>query len=203
MIALLAASLTFAQAAVADYFPTQPGTKWTYETTLDSMKLKAISVDEVLPHIEIDGKLAIPFTTSDNAGPLEKRFYRIEGDTVYIVAYNQKEPLVTPHPILKVDTKKVQWEFSGGTIYRGDLIPLTMKGQSTPKGKRKILDEQRECIELVLEAEMEVIPGRFQRVKQTMIYAKGLGLVEMETQDTVDRNTIKSKMKLIKFEAPK
>lgn len=201
MISIFAAAIGLYQASAAEFFPSTPGIKWTYEQSTGT--ISSVYVDEIVQPVQINGKDAITIVSTEDTHVIDRRYYMIDNDTVNLVAYDPKKPLTTPHPILKTATKKLEWTFSGYTPVQNEPTPIKMKGLSTPKGKRKYLGEDHECLEVILEAEIELLPGQFLRVRQVATYAKGLGLVEMDTEEKVGKNTKKSKLKLLKFEASK
>lgn len=207
MIVTLIASLSLIQdpapyrSAVEDYFPTKPGTKWTYEQSVG--KYSSIYVDEVLPPTDIQGKPAITIGTHDEDGVIQRRYYSIVGNTVNLLGYDPKKPLKDPHPILKFDTNKSEWQFSGLTPFLNDPVPIRMKGTCVSKGRKNVLGDQLDCIEVVLDADIEGVPGKVLKMKQIAIYAKGVGLVEMDSEEKIGNNVKKFKAKLIRFETPK
>lgn len=195
---LLSISLLWNPAVEAsDFFPLIPGTKWEYreETKFSSHTY----LDEVLPAVEIGGRSAYPIQTSEDGKTLETVFYRASTDVIEIVAYDEKKPLPSPRPLFKVGKGKSTWEYRGTTPFYEDLVPLEVKGESTAKGRRKLFGNDADCIEVKFEAQLMAAPGMVLKSNQTAIYAKGIGLVEMQEKTTVDRKSEERKLKLVSF----
>ena len=180
-----------------DYFPLVTGTKWTYRE--DSAFNPGDYVDEVKEPVEIGGQKCFPVETSLNKKLLETVYYSEAADTIFIVAYDPKKPLEAPRPLFKAGASKTKWEYTGLTPFMGQPIPIRVKGESTPRGIRKVLDREAECLEVRLEAQLGTDKEKFLVSKQTAIYAKGIGLVEMQEKATVARNTEERKLRLVEF----
>lgn len=180
---------------VAAYFPLTAGTRWTYEVS----GLNA-SVDLAKSSIEIEGKQAVPVVTLREGKEIDPRYYRIEGDTVYLVAFEPLKPLPSAHPILRVNEKRSVWTYNGHTQMHGALVPFSFKAQSNQKGKRNYFGKDRACIEVVMDAEIEVLPGQVIKYKQTTLFAADVGWVETKTRQTVDRKSQETTIRLVRFE---
>lgn len=200
MILTTLLSLTVVSTPIADaseFFPLVPGTKWEYR---EEGKFAAKSyLDEVLPAVEIGGEKAHPIQTSESGHPLDKVYYRATGDSVFIVAYDEKKPLSSPRPLFQLGGNRGKWEYRGTTPFYEDLVPLEVKGESSVKGKRKVLGKDVECLEVKFEARLLAAPGMAFQSNQTAIYAKGIGLIEMHEKTTVDRKSEERKLKLVSF----
>ena len=179
--------------SAADYFPVGAGTKWTYteETRYGSGKY----TDEAKAPIEFGADRAYPVERRQEGKVVDTVYYRIGGDTVSIVAYDPKYPLEVPRIVLKVGAGPQRWEYSGV----GTASHIKVKAVSTTKGKRSILGREAECLEVKVESILEVPDQRPLVSRQTSIYAKGVGLVEMQDKMTVDRKTEERKVKLVEF----
>lgn len=156
-------------------------------------------VDEVKEPVEIGGQKCYPVETSLDKKLLETVYYNEVGDTIFIVAYDPKKPLEAPRPLFKAGASKLKWDYAGLTPFMGSPIPIRVKGESVSKGIRKVLDRDVECIEVRLEAQLGSDKEKFLISKQTAIYAKGIGLVEMQEKATVARNTEERKLRLVEF----
>lgn len=205
LIALtLAASMLPASQSVApqvgDYFPLVPGTRWTYEER--SGRIAATSRDEVLEPVDVGGRPAFPIRTTVEGRVVDTRYYRIEGDQVVIVAFDPKAPLEVPQPVLRVGSGRTQWAFAGRIPFMGGPVPLELSGTSVPRGRRKVLGEDREVIEVSIDANFENDANTRLISRQTAIYAKGVGLVEMTERRTISRTTTETRYRLIRFEPP-
>ena len=194
---LILGVLTAPSLGAGDYFPLIPGTKWTYRE--ESAFMLGDYIDEVKESVEIGGQKCFAVETSLEKKLLETVYYSEVGDTIFIVAYDPKKPLEAPRPLFKAGTSKTKWEYTGFTPFMGQPIPIRVKGESIPKGIRKVLDREAECIEVRLEAQLGTDKEKFMISKQTAIYAKGIGLVEMQEKATVARNTEERKLRLVEF----
>ncbi|HRK22050.1 MAG TPA: hypothetical protein PLX06_09580, partial [Fimbriimonadaceae bacterium] len=137
----------------------------------------------------------LPADETDN----RRVYYRAEGDTVWIVAYDEKKPLPSPRPLFKVGTGKTNWEYRGTTPFYEDLVPLEVKGTAEAKGRRPAIGKSVECIEVKFEAQLMAAPGMVLKSNQTAYYGKGVGLLEMQEKTTVDRKSEERKLKLVSF----
>ncbi|MCB8933192.1 MAG: hypothetical protein H6534_07095 [Chthonomonadaceae bacterium] len=193
---LLAASILAPSAA--DYFPLVPGTKWHYEEHVG--KGVTIHLDEVLEPVDVGGHPATPIASSLNGHVYDTVYYRVVDDTVMLVAYDAKKPLELPVPILKVGDGRIRWEHVGETQLANEPAALSMKCESAPKGEREVLGRRVPVIELKVDASVGGSDMTGIRNRQTAIYAKGIGLVELKGEGTVGPRTTKFERKLVKFE---
>lgn len=183
--------------SVADYFPLKPGTKWVYREELRFMV--STYVDEVGEPVEISGEKAMPIITTRDGRNAETVYYRISGNVLYIVAYDPKKPLDPPRPVIKLGERKETWEYVGLTPFLRDPVPLKVKGEAAYVGRRKVLDREYDCLEVKFDAMMGRTTIDLVHSKQTALYAKGIGLVEMSASTTIDRNTDEGKLKLVEY----
>lgn len=201
MLVFAAIALGWAgQVSASEYFPLEPGVRWHYVERSEGRN--TTFVDEVKPPVKIAERTCVPIETRTEGKPYETRYYNVQGDTVLLVAYDPSSPLDPPIPILKLASHKTDWTYAGFTIMLTGSVPLEFKATGTPKGKRKILDVERECYEVVMDAKIDGGRGLSVRSVQIALYARGVGLVEMKQQTTVGTKTTESTTKLIKFEAP-
>jgi len=198
-VTLLIATAALAGTGVADYFPLKEGTKWHYHETGSGSP--QVVVDEALPAVQIGGKPSVPVETRMDGRSIEKRYYRIDGDTVYLVAYDAEQPLSLPIPILKLGDGRTTWTYAGKTMFLGGAVPLEFKAQAVPKGKRDVLGSDRECVEVTMEARIDGGGGMAVVSRQVSLFAAGVGLVEMKQRQTVAKNTSESTTKLVRIEA--
>ena len=196
MITLLLAA-TILPSTVGDYFPLVPGTKWTYEEKVGRMA--SVQQDEVLAPVEIGDHLTYPIASSLNGAVFDTLYYRVDANTVWLVAHEPKQPLALPIPVLKAGDSRLKWEHIGPTSLADEPAPMTMKCESSPKGMRDVLGKRLEVIELRIDATVGGA-GTAIRNTQTAIYAKGVGLVEMRGEGRVGKTTTKFERRLVKFE---
>lgn len=201
MIATLAALVLFQPVSVEDYFPLTVGTKWHYEI---EGQVSSSYVDEVVKTVTVNEKPSFAIFSKAGSTPIGFSAYRVEGDTVYVVAYDERRALPTPQPVLKVADKPVEWSYDGMTQVESQMVKLQYKAASAPKGKRKVLGEERDVVEVRMDATIYELKDLITtRVSQTILYAKGVGMYEMtDTSDFGGQKSVR-KVKLVRFEPPK
>lgn len=181
---------------VDDFFPLQPGTKWTYQEQGAPSEM----VDEVLEPVEMGGKKTTPIRTTISGSPLETRYFRIEGDTVFLVGTKADTPLPSPHPVLKIGDKESAWTFAGLTDAGKDGQGISFEAKTAPKGKKKLFGSDHACYEMVLNADVDQGAGVRLRVKQVTTYAEGIGWVEMKQTVTYNGQSRETVTRLVRFE---
>jgi hypothetical protein len=190
---LLLAGILASNEGVTDYFPVEPGTKWIYSSQSGNFT-ERVTV-EALATVTIGSVTAYPFLTRTDTLRPSTMYYTIEGSTVALIGYDPKRPFEQPRPILRMEGPKTQWEYRGFD----DAMPLHIKAQLERKGKRKILDREVDVVELKLDAVLGDSKSGM-RFKQQAFYGKGIGLAEMNDEQTVGRRKTKTTMKLVQFE---
>lgn len=186
-----------APSSISEYFPLALGTTWEYA------EQGMITRDRVAASEDVAGTPAIPVVSEIQGKEDHRTYYRLEGDTAYIVAFNAKKPLGTPIPVLKIGPGRTKWEFTGQSMLYNEPVPQSMKAESAPKGKRKVLDREVEVIEVKMNGMLGSNPGTAIKVNQVAYYAKGIGLIEMLSENTIGAQRSKSQLKLVRFEGPK
>lgn len=195
LLVCLAAAPTAADPT--DFFPLQPGNKWVYR---EEARFSVNTVqDEVLEPVEIGGLKAFPVESTQEGKVIETVYYRVAGDTIYIVAYDPKTPLDPPRPLFKLGERRETWDYVGLTPFLKDLVPIKVRGESAPKGKRKVLGQEVECLEVKFDAQLGRTTDDRVDVKQTSIYGKGIGAVEMTGKTLIGRESLNSKLTLLEF----
>jgi len=199
--AALALSLLSPTAStVADYFPMNPGDEWTYEDRSENNVQR--SEDLVESPILIKGRAATPISTRLDGAPAGIAYHAIDGDSVLIVAFDIKEPLEPPYPIIKCDeNRRGSWTYTGETSFMNEKASLALKGSTKPGRQVELMGEKRDTIEVRLEAVISVpeMPRAGLKNTQTAIYAKGIGLVEMKEVSEVGRRRQERTRKLVEY----
>jgi hypothetical protein len=185
------------QATAGDFFPLIPGTKWVYK--LSTGAGDAIFEDEVLAPVEIGGEKAFPICSRHEKRIVETIFYRDLGNAIVIVAYDPKLPLAEPRPVFKMGSAREKWTYEGRTPFMDGDIPIRLKGESSPVAKVRVLEKDVDGLKVVLEAELGNAREKFLVSKQTAIYARGIGLVEMQEKSTAGRKSDDKKLSLVEF----
>mgnify|MGYP005837200871 CR=1 FL=1 len=195
-LAALAIAATLATGA-GDFFPLVPGTRWVYQERTD--RQVNTYTDEVGPPVDIDGKPAFPIVSTQDGRTVDTVHYRVEGDSVLIVAYDPRRPLFNPRTVLKVGRGRATWRWEGGTPLLGADVPLKMSGSSQIIGKRDVLGVEREVLEVKLDGELQILPEQTARISQTALYARGVGLFEMRSRQTSGSRRSESVLRLVSF----
>lgn len=193
LTALLAAAAMAPAASAEDYFPLTAGSKWTYQ----NVSTGEVVVQETGPAIDIGGQQATPLWMRERGRRGETAYYRVDGDTVYIVAYDPKKPLKDPIPTLKVGTGKVKWAYSGSIPFEGGDAILSQSSEAVAK-KAKVLDVPTDVIEVKTDALVGGI-----KFKTTVLFAKGLGMVENSGETRFGKQLTRQVLRLTKFEPGK
>jgi hypothetical protein len=190
--------LTAMQAmTAADYFPTTPGLVRTYEHD----KAGDLLINKIGEPLDMGGATVTPITESTGASSGKTTYYRVEPDQVSIVAYDLKHPMLTPMPVLKLGNGEVSWNYEGSTASKfGERLRAFGKARSA--GKRNVLGKKVDVIVVKLSAVVgEGLSGLM--FDQTTVYAKGIGMVEQTTVQTLGKKTIKDKYTLKDIEPGK
>lgn len=197
MLSLVATALaltTFDDAS--EFFPLNPGRTWVYSDSAFQVDGYEDSVGNAQP---ISGKDATPIVTSFKGKVDGSTFYRVEDDTVWVVAFEQNRPLTSPYPLFKVAKGGANWSYTGSTQWLGASTPITMVGKSKRIGKKEYFGESRELLEVTVDATIGP-PGQVNmKSHQVSIYATGIGLVELKDKTTINKEIRERKRTLISF----
>lgn len=200
MLPLLAATLLSQTPTVtlsaADFFPLVQGTRRTYE---EKSRDTSQNVDQVGPAVQIKGADAIPIITQVNGQTVTTTFYRVSGDTVYLIANDMDHPLPKPLPILQVGDKPLQWDYQGLAGEDKWAEAISMKGASKMLGEKMVLGKKVPVLEVKLVTTMGPSMAR-EVIEQTATYAKGIGLVELTSKTTVGKRSATNQLRLVKVE---
>lgn len=170
---------------VADFFPLNPGDKYTYIETAGSAAYKV--TDTVGDIVKIKEEEAIPVGTKSGATDNGSTFYRIVDDTVYVIAYDAKTPLEEAIPVMKIGDREVKWDFAGMTSVLDDKnTAMIIKGSSHKAGQKQVLGQKRDIYEVTLDIQVGAEKGGF-KSKQVAEYARGIGLVMMKETSIINK----------------
>ncbi len=182
--------------SIKDFFPLVAGTKWQYLATSEGPNTNITMV--VGPAEKVGDDQAIPIVTRIMGRDVDKIYYYAKDSTVFIVAYNPKKPFPSARPVLQIgEGGNARWDYRGDE----DGFPLSVNCESNLKGKRKVLGQDVDILELKVDAVLgsDSVGMKF---KQTALYARGIGLVEMTEERKVNKNTYKKHLTLTGVEAP-
>lgn len=187
------AMIVLAAPDIAEFFPLVPGSKWEYSTEGSSGAMRV--TNRVQPKRPVGEQDAFPVQMIIQGQVVGTTYYTIKDNSVFVVAFDIKRPLVEPRRMLSVDEKPVKWDYQ--TVE--DLMPVNVVSEATLRGKRKVLDKEVEVLELKVEAVLGDPKDVHEKLIQTFIYARGIGMVEMTEERKVNKNTFKRKMKLAQY----
>ncbi|MFN3729777.1 MAG: hypothetical protein ACK4XJ_08720 [Fimbriimonadaceae bacterium] len=193
----LAAALLCAPPPALEYFPLTVGTKWTYESVAGVAR--STFTDEVLPEVEIAGVKAIPVSTTLEGNVVGTVYYRVDDDTIHLVALSTESLLEKPRPVLITDTKERKWVSVVGIGDPEQKRMSKMDGASRPGRTREVLGERVPTYEVNAKTEVLEDGGTLGTVTQVAIYGKGIGLIEMNEETKIPGRTLKRTVKLISY----
>lgn len=187
--------------SAAEYFPMPAKARWDYETTGDGAGIYSQVVGEP---VDVGGVMHTPIEILIGGKSVASTFYQVTTGGVYVLGTNPKSFYERPQPVFIFDEKGTKWDFDGPSPYEADKqARMFMKGQSKSIGLRSVAGEKRDCIEVRTETKIGLSEKTATVFTQISIYAKGVGLAEMDETIQFGRTTNKRKVKLIKFTAHK
>jgi len=191
VIALCLAAMIL-EPSPADFFPLVPGSKYVYQES------GSRSEDIVGEPIDINGTMAYPVKTMIGKQVVSETYYAVDAQAARIVAFNPKKPLPSPQPVFQISPRNWTWE--GSTYWLGEPAPVVIKGSSSLKGKKKVLDQDVEILEVKSDARIGGDKGPAILVTQVVTYAKGIGMVEMKIESKIAKRTTTSKLSLVSYQ---
>ena len=203
IVATLAALLSVGQVQTpaSEFFPLEQGMKWQYEYTGDNAGTYSQEVGEP---VDLNGKLTAPLLIKTGSKVSQTTYYDVGSAGVYVLGHDPEKLFEKPLPVFQINEKGAKWEFSGPSPYEGDTAAgMAITGQSKLVGLRPVLGDKKLCLEVKSETKIGLTKSTATTFEQTLVYAKGVGLVEFEETIRSGKKTIKRKVKLIKFEGAK
>lgn len=199
ILALIAGSALLPQSTAADFFPMDPGMKWTYESTGNSA---GGYTQEVSASTDIDGKVVTLVQIRVKGKVVQSTFYQTSTNGLYVLGHDANKLFDKPQPVYVVAAKGATWEHTGPSPYEDDVESgIKLTGRSKLIGEKTYLGLKRECLEVKTEARIGLTSSTATTFKTTAIYAKGIGMVEMEETAQLGKTTNKRKVTLLKFES--
>ena len=184
---------------VAEFFPLKTGTTWTYQD--EAGATAQTFIDSVGNEQKIGDETATPIVTKFNGQIDGSTFYRIDGDTVFVVAFDQNKPLAAPYPIVKYGSGKNTWDFKGVTQWLGADAPLSVKGSCKKVGDKELFGSKHQVIEVVLDAVIGPSGASGIKSHQVSHYASGIGLVDLKDTTTINKTKSQRTRTLVSFKA--
>lgn len=198
ILALIASSAIAVQGTASDFFPMEPGMKWTYES---SGSASGSYSQEIGASTDVDGKTVTLVQIKVKGKTVQSTFYETTSNGLYVLGHDAKKLFEKPQPVFIVASKGATWEHTGPSPYEDDESGgLKLTGHSKSIGSRLYLGEKRDCLEVKTEAKIGLTGSTATTFKTTTIYAKGLGMVEMDESAQIGKTTNKRKVILTKFE---
>lgn len=171
-----------AHADLNAFFPLNPGDRWVYEERTDN---RATGQTEDLVENTVtlqDGTTAVPVVTLMGGQVIERVYYRHDGDSALLVAFQAARPFRIPYPVLQVGRLPARWEVVGETFFLGAPTPMSMSGTARMGRQREFQGRRVDVLEVELNATVTVLPGTDERTKQVAFYGRGVGLLELRTE---------------------
>lgn len=198
ILALIATSAIAVQGTASDFFPMEPGMKWTYES---SGSASGSYSQEIGASTDVDGKMVTLVQIKVKSKTVQSTFYETTLNGLYVLGHDAKKLFEKPQPVFILAAKGANWEYSGPSPYEDDDSGgMKLTGQSKAIGSRLYLGEKRDCMEVRTEAKIGLTGSTATTFKTTTIYAKGIGMVEMDETAQNGKTTNKRKVMLTKFE---
>lgn len=195
--ALFAVALAPAFEGVGDFFPLNPGDEWHYVE--EAQSVTAETVDIVGEGVEIGGVKVHPVITYSDKKEIDRAYYKVTEGVVSVVAFVQDKPLLSSYPIIKSPTLGEKWEHQGETYMQGAPADLKLNGRVKKLSSVEFDGKKYEGLEVRLEATILEEFGTKISFTQVATYAKGIGLVKMESTSKLPKKTIKSTRKLVTY----
>ena len=176
----------------------EPGMKWSYESTGSS---SGDYVQVVSASTDIDGKVVTLVQIRVKGKVVQTTFYQTSSTGLYVLGHDASKLFEKPQPVYLIGAKGATWEHTGQSPYEDDSESgIKLTGRSRLIGEKTYLGLKRECLEVKTEARIGLTASSATTFKTTAIYAKGIGMVEMEESVQHGKTSNKRKVTLLKFE---
>ena len=86
---------------VSDYFPTAPGTKWTFDQDSDGAKDQIVYT--ALAPAKVGRVTAIPIEQDEN-GSRTTLYYKVDNDDLLLLGTDPINPFSDPRPLIRANT---------------------------------------------------------------------------------------------------
>lgn len=184
--------------SAADYFPLKTGMKWSYEVSGDAVGAYEV---QVTTPADINGTSTPQVLVMTQGKVTQHVFYGVDSSTVSVIGTDPKKPFSKPQPVFQIGDKPTKWDFTGDSPYEDDKgAMILISGSAKTIGTRDVLGTRRDCIEVKTETRIGYNQAASTLFKQTSVYAKGVGLIQVQEVSQSGRQTIKKNTKLTKFE---
>lgn len=214
-LALAIVAQTPAPSDLERFYPLKPGMQWTYVTLPEGTETQ----DTVLPIAQVAGEDAIPVLTRFRGKKVGTTYYRVSEGTVWAVAFDREippsreagefapyewklVPIQDPHPIFRLGTGRTKWDYKGFTPMGLNTAPFEFSSTSSRLPKKRLYGEERDLVEVTMEATLDGGTPAMVKIKQTTQYASGIGMIQMEEDSTQGKTKTKRTVKLLDFKLP-
>jgi hypothetical protein len=159
------------------------------------------TVDEVLRSVPYKLSQATPISTLGSDGKeLGLAYYEVTDRGVYLVANIIEKPYESPVPMIELDNSgRGSWKrtLQVGQQDRAEVYRIS--GECRLAGTRDVLGKKVEVCEV--KTTLEVGGGNaLERTNQTLLYGKGVGLIEMTSVSQLGKERVERKLRLTKIE---
>ncbi|MBL8048888.1 MAG: hypothetical protein JNJ45_09430 [Chthonomonas sp.] len=177
-LALFASQASSATLTVADFFPVDAGSVWTYKDTIN--KVDSICEDQVVGAAEINGQTTYGIRSRIDDRNFETTYYRLDKEKVMLIGFDLKEPLTKPYPVVVMANGGVQkWSHVGDTMIFDERAPLQMDCSSKMLYSFSYKGEKLPALEVTIKGTVDMDSRAAVKSEQVAVYAKGIGLVRL------------------------
>jgi hypothetical protein len=184
----IALALQTATGAAPDYFPLDVGDKWTYtcdtDGVIDDITYEVLKPDKI-------GKTEASVLEVTEGAESNTLYYLSEPDTIWLLASDKSNPYGHPRTALRLTG---QWH--GDYM---DQFAVNEDSSAKPIGKKNVLGQDRDIIEVVTKLKIGSNKSVMTVLKRSE-YAKGVGLIRMEVDQSYEKHKAHRVLTLKTFE---
>ena len=103
ILALIAASSIAFQSNASEFFPMEPGMKWTYESSGSSTGSYS---QEIGASTDVDGKMVTLVQIKVKGKTVQSTFYETTSNGLYVLGHDAKKLFEKPQPVFILDPKE-------------------------------------------------------------------------------------------------
>jgi len=199
LVSLQGAKPARVELTAADFFPMGAGIARTFS---DTSQTTVTTTEEVGEPTKVLSQIASPVVVKQGDKIVTTYYYRVDGDTVYLIGTDPKQPLPQPMPILQFKGQGSKWTFQGPATTQKITELIQLKGESRLGKTMDIFGKKV----LTIESKLEVMEGQGRgadKVEQKAIYGQGIGLIELVSTTKVGHESITTTRKLVSFQEAK
>ncbi|HJP84157.1 MAG TPA: hypothetical protein VJ835_11715 [Fimbriimonadaceae bacterium] len=198
VFAILAITSQTAAPSAAEFFPMKPGMVWEYETTGDGA---GTYTQQIGAAVDAGGTMRAPMVIKIAGKEIQSTFYELTPTGVFVIGHEPKKLFAKPQPVFQTGEKGAKWDFIGPSPYEDDKeARLVIKGESKWAGQRNVLGQKRDCLVVKTENRIGLSESTATLFKNEAVYAKDVGLVEMDETVQFGKTQHKRHVRLVKFD---